>query len=84
MPESPLDKTTRLKADLDSGAIDYVTFIRDRHDLPTDEDAIKMIEMMQDEERSKYKPPQVQSQTVRPGLGTGIGGLIPGRPPRSA
>jgi hypothetical protein len=82
MPEGPLEKTTRLKAALDAGAIDYVTFVRDSHDLATDKDAIEMIEMMQDEERAQYKPPQVQAQTVRPGLGTGIGGLIPGRPPR--
>lgn len=70
MPESPVDKITRLKAALDAGAITYVQLVRDYHNLATDDDAKRMIETM-NEDKEEFPAPAAP-QAARPGLPPGI------------
>jgi hypothetical protein len=73
-PESMLDRSTRLKAEMDAGLKSYVRAVRDMYDLSTDDDAIDFIEKMREQDE-QYKAPASQPQT-------GIGQLLQKLPPR--
>jgi hypothetical protein len=70
MPENELDKLTRLSTALDKKAISYVRFIRDLHNLATDDDAVKFIEEI-NEQNTEFPAPAAPA-APRPGLPPGI------------
>ena len=71
MPEDQTVKGDRLKKNLDNKAISYVRYIRDMHDLATDDDAVAYIETMQEQDATIQPPkPGLQKfgQLPRPEL----------------
>jgi hypothetical protein len=69
MPENELDKLNRLSTALDKRAISYVRYIRDLHNLATDDDAVDYIEEMARQDAEFPAPVTVQP---RAGLPAGI------------
>lgn len=81
MPESELDKVTRLTAAMEKGLIDYPRAVRDYLNLPTDRDAMDFIDRMNDPERQAYKAPTATG-AQRTGIPLGLGAKLqkPGEP----
>ena len=79
VPETDLDKITRLSMALDKGAMDYVRFIRDYYNFATDQDAMDFIDTMRDEERMAYKAPTATG-AQRTGLPLGLSAKLQARP----
>jgi hypothetical protein len=80
MPESQMDKVTRLNLAWEKNALDYFEYLMELHDLPTVEDAINMlIDRAQRKEEFAAENPDIQipeaasaAPVQRPGLPPGI------------
>lgn len=80
MPESMLDKTTRLNLLWDKKAIDYFEYLMELYNLPTAEDAIQLLkDRVQRETKFLEENPDIEipasasaAPAARPGLPAGI------------